>query len=46
MKWNGDPSQESQFTDDASGKAAAKNLRILFRWPGDVFATRQQSGRK
>lgn len=39
---NNDPSQEARSTGNASGNTASKNLRILFRWPGDDFATRQQ----
>jgi hypothetical protein len=39
---NSDPSQDSQTTDNPSGSATPENLRILFRWPGDDFATRQQ----
>jgi hypothetical protein len=39
---NSDPSQEPPSADIASGNQPDKNLRILFRWPGDDFATTQQ----
>jgi hypothetical protein len=39
---NGDPSQRPPSSDSASGRQPDKNLRILFRWPGDDFATKQR----
>jgi len=39
---NSDPSQRPQSSDIASGNQPDKNLRILFRWSGDDFATKQQ----
>jgi hypothetical protein len=39
---NNDPSAGPRAADPASGNAPDKNLRILFRWPGDDFATRPQ----
>lgn len=39
---NSDPSQEPPSAAIASGNQPDKNLRILFRWPGDDSATKQQ----
>ncbi len=39
---NGDSSQDSQPADIVSGNQPDKNLRILFRWPGDDFATKPE----
>ena len=39
---NDDASQDSQPSDSVSGPPPDKNLRILFRWPGDDFATKQE----
>jgi len=39
---NGDPSQGAQTAGTASGNQSDRNLRILFQWPGDDFATKQQ----
>jgi len=39
---NSDPSQSAQPADTASGNQSHRNLRILFQWPGDDFATKQQ----
>jgi hypothetical protein len=39
---NSDPSQNPPSAAIGSGKQPDKNLRILFRWPGDEFATKQQ----
>jgi hypothetical protein len=39
---NSDPSQAPQSPDLSSGNQPDKKLRILFRWPGDDFATKQQ----
>ncbi len=39
---NSDPPQEPPSADMASGSLADKNLRILFQWPGDDFATKQE----
>ncbi len=36
------PSQDPAPADGASGRPADKHLRILFRWPGDDFATKQE----
>lgn len=39
---NSDPSQALSSPDLSSGNQPEKKLRILFRWPGDDFATKQQ----
>ena len=39
---NSDPSQPPRSPDLSSGNQPDKKLRILFRWPGDDFATKQQ----
>jgi hypothetical protein len=39
---NGDSSKDSQPANRASGNQPDKNMRILFQWPGDDFATRQE----
>ena len=39
---NSDPSQTPQSPELSSGNQPEKKFRILFRWPGDDFATKQQ----
>jgi hypothetical protein len=39
---NSDPSGESRSSEPAAGSRPDQNLRILFRWPGDDLATKQQ----
>jgi hypothetical protein len=39
---NSDPSQATQSSGQPSGNSPDKMLRILFRWPGDDFATKKQ----
>jgi hypothetical protein len=39
---NSDPSLSAQPDDKAPGNQTHRNLRILFQWPGDDFATKQQ----
>ena len=39
---NNDPSKKPSSTGSAPGNQTSQNLRIIFQWSGDDFATKQQ----